>query len=314
VGLHFSDYYDYDLNENGRVVHYGDRAEDYYTDVLGEKAVDYVGREAGERPFFMHLSVGAPHGPATAANRHEGMFSERKSPRPPSFNEANLDDKVGRVGNGERLTEQQVFNTDKVFRDRLRSLQAVDEMVEDLVNKLRAEGKLDETYIVFTSDNGMMMGEHRLTLQKQTTYEEAIRIPLVVRGPDVPAGTTREEMALNIDLAPTFADLAGTDAPGFVDGRSLGPLLKRGEPSTWRTAFLLENGLGEERFYGVRTASRKYVDISNGPDELYDLSSDPYELRNIMSSADRDLVDRLRERMERLKACSGRECREAENG
>lgn len=314
LGPNFSEYYDYDLNENGRVVHYGNQAQDYYTDVLADKAVDYFGREAGERPFFMQLSVGAPHGPATAARRHEGMFTGRDAPRPPSFNETAFADKVGRVGNTAPLNGKQVSNTDETFRDRLRSLQAVDDMVEDIVKKLRAENELDETYIVLTSDNGLMMGEHRLTLQKQTPYEEAIRIPLVVRGPDVPAGATREEMALNIDLAPTFADLAGTEAPGFVDGRSLGPLLRRGEPSTWRTAFLLENGLGDGRYYGLRTASRKYIDNPNAPAELYDLASDPYELRNVASSTDRDVLERLRERMETLMACSGRECREAENG
>jgi N-acetylglucosamine-6-sulfatase len=186
--------------------------------------------------------------------------------------------------------------------------------VQNLVAKLRTEGELDDTYIVFTSDNGMMMGEHRLTLQKQTPYEEAIRIPLVVRGPGVPADREREEMVLNIDFAPTFAEWADAKAPGFVDGRSLVPLLGRGEPEVWRKAFLLEHTLGDERYYGVRTATRKFVDVPDAAAELYELSDDPYELRNVFPAADRDLTQSLRERMERLKACSGRECREAENG
>jgi N-acetylglucosamine-6-sulfatase len=314
IGPNSSQFYDYNLNENGRTVHYGNRPNDYYTDVLSDKATAYVGRESGERPFFMHLAVGAPHGPATPAERHEGMFSGRDAPRLPSFNEAAFGDKIGRPGRADLLSSRELSNTDETFRDRLRSLQAVDEMVQNLVAKLRAEGELDDTYIVFTSDNGMMMGEHRLTLQKQTPYEEAIRIPLVVRGPGVPADREREEMVLNIDFAPTFAEWADAKAPGFVDGRSLVPLLGRGEPEVWRKAFLLEHTLGDERYYGVRTATRKFVDVPDAAAELYELSDDPYELRNVFPAADRDLTQGLRERMERLKACSGRECREAENG
>jgi N-acetylglucosamine-6-sulfatase len=189
-------------------------------------------------------------------------------------------------------------------------------MVQKLISELRQHGELDNTYIFFTSDNGYHLGEHRIILAKRTPYEEAIRVPLVVRGPHVPGGTIRREFALNIDFAPTFIDLASTAAPSFVDGRSLRPLLRRGTPSTWRTAFLLEFQRAEiGRVYGVRTAQNKYVKYPNsGFRELYDLETDPHELDNGYSTADPALAARLQRRLEALKGCAGKSCRAAENG
>jgi arylsulfatase A-like enzyme len=129
-----------------------------------------------------------------------------------------------------------------LHRRRLQSMLAVDNMVGDLVEALRDGGKLDNTYIVFTSDNGFHLGQHRLGAGKWTPYEEDIRIPLVVSGPGVPEGEILKHMVLTNDLAPTFVDLAGTDIPSFVDGRSLKPLLTD-EPAPlqdWRQRFLIE--------------------------------------------------------------------------
>jgi hypothetical protein len=180
-----------------------------------------------------------------------------------------------------------LLNSDRVkeltawYRNRLRTLQAVDEGVAALVKELREQGERSNTYIFMYSDNGFHLGEHRLALQKRPPYEHAIRVPLVVRGPGVPAGTTRGEFALNIDLAPTFADLAHTIAPSLVDGRSLTPLLRGGAPSTWRSAFLLElNRDNTSRAYGVRTARRKYIEYADGFRELYQLKTEAYELVN----------------------------------
>jgi len=119
---------------------------------------------------------------------------------------------------------------------------AVDDMIGDLVKALRKSGELDNTYIFFASDNGFHMGEHRLGAGKWTAYEEDIRVPLVVRGPGVPEGKKLPHMVLNNDLAPTFADLADTETPSFVDGRSLAPLLDADPTSVkdWRSAFLVE--------------------------------------------------------------------------
>jgi len=307
------DYYDYHLIENGHAVHYGTAERDYYTDVLSRKARAYVSRRAPKaQPFFVYLSVGAPHGPVTSAKRHRDMFSNVPLPRPPSFNEKDISDKPSGVRNKKRLDGEDIRELAVWYRNRLRTLQAVDEMVAGLVSELRQQGELDNTYIFFTSDNGFHLGEHRLALLKRTPYEEAIRVPLVVLGPDVSAGMIRREFALNIDFAPTFTDLARTSAPSFADGRSLRPLLRRGTPPSWRTVFLLEFDKWG-RTYGVRTAQRKYVEYQSGFRELYDMETDPYELDNGYSAAEPTLVARLHSRLKALRACAGQSCRDTED-
>lgn len=306
-------YYDYELNENGRLVRYGTAEQDYSTDVFSGKARDYVSRRAPKnQPFFMYLSVGAPHGPVTPATRHRSMFSDLDLPRPPSFNERDVSDKP-KWAIRPLLDREDTRELTLWYRNRLRTLQAVDDMVKGLVNELSRQGELDNTYIFFTSDNGFHLGEHRLALLKRTPYEEVIRVPLVVRGPAVPAGKARGEFALNIDLAPTFADLAGSSAPSFVDGRSLRPLLRDRTPTSWRTAFLLESQLtGQD--YGVRTAQEMYFESANGFRELYDLRTDPYELENSYPAAEAARVATLEDRLRALKSCAGKSCRDAEDG
>jgi arylsulfatase A-like enzyme len=237
------------LNENGRVRYYNpDRY--YLTDVLSEKATGYVRRTAGsdppffasDRPFFMWLGTKAPHLPATPAPRHEGAFADQPLPTPPSFDEKDVSDKPDWVRDNPRFSPDWIAYMDRYQRYRLESLLAVDEMVGDLVKSLKETGELKNTYIFFTSDNGYHAGQHRLTTGKWTAYEEDTRVPLIVRGPGVPKGAKREQLVLNNDLAPTFAELGGAPTPPFVDGRSLEPLLGEDPPppGEWRSAFLVE--------------------------------------------------------------------------
>ena len=229
------------LNNNGRIRQY-DPERYHLDDVLAGKAVDYVRQSKdSDMPFFMWLGTKAPHLPAVSAPRHQDAFSKTPLPRLPSFNEKDVSDKPDWIRNNPPLEPWQIADMEALQRQRLRSLLAVDEMIGRLVETLRQNGELDDTYIFFTSDNGFHLGEHRLTTGKWTAYEEDTRVPLVVRGPGVPEGRKLEEMALNNDLAPTFADLAGIEAPSFVDGRSLVPLLGK-EPfdGSWRKAFLIE--------------------------------------------------------------------------
>jgi arylsulfatase A-like enzyme len=145
---------------------------------------------------------------------------------------------------------------DELYRRRIQSLQSVDDSVAQLVATLGRSGQLRNTYVVFTSDNGYHLGEHRLPAGKQTAYEEDINVPLIVRGPAVPAGRTHPELVGNPDLAPTFAALAGVSPPPFVDGRSLLPLLRTGPvPNRWRQAFLVEHW-GEVPTAGQQLARR----------------------------------------------------------
>ena len=218
----------YKLNENGDVVAHGGAPEDYLTDVIAAKAVADIRRFAAEgRPFFLYVATFAPHSPYNPAPRHKGMFESAPLPQPPAFNEDDVSDKPGFIQELARLNEDQIAEITTHHRQRLESLQAVDELVAALVDALEDTGELERTYLVYASDNGFHLGQHRMLEGKDTAYEEDIRVPLAIRGPGIPKGRTVRGMALNIDLAPTFAAWAGIEPPAFVDGRSLMPLLRR---------------------------------------------------------------------------------------
>jgi arylsulfatase A-like enzyme len=321
-------YFDYRLNENGSLVAYGSEPKDYLTDVLSRKAKNFVRRRAAAgdgRPFFMYLAPYAPHGPATPAPRHADAFPNAQAPRTPSFNEEEVGDKPGWVQNHALLTDRQVDRLDDLARKRRQSMVAIEDMVESLIATLEDTGQLSSTYIFFTSDNGFHLGQHRLMPGKNTGFEEDLRVPLVVRGPGVPAGAVRRHLAVNIDLAPTFAELAGVAAPSFVDGRSLVPLFRTSPPpvAAWRQAFLLEHGHPDgvtttaagapPVFQGLRTADRwTYIEYVDGQRELYDLSGDPAQLDNAYESADPALKERLAAWLDRLRGCAGVTCRGGE--
>jgi N-acetylglucosamine-6-sulfatase len=312
--------YDYSINENGEEVSYGSEEGDFFTDVLSGQATDFVSRAAqGDQPFFAYVAPTAPHGPATPAERHEGEFAEEEAPRSPSFDEEDVSDKPSWIRNMDLVSNKQASQIEKRHEKRLNSMLAVDEMVASLIQELEDAGELDNTFIVFTSDNGFHGGEHRIKSGKRTPYEESARVPLFVRGPGVPAGSKIERLALNTDFAPTFAALASVEFS--ADGRSLAPLLG-GEDAPWRTSILLEAFTNEEsageqanlpNYQAVRTDTHKYVEYNNGETELYDLEADPYELDNIYESADPALLVDLKARLEALKSCSEEGCGEAED-
>jgi arylsulfatase A-like enzyme len=271
------------------------------------------------------------------------MFANIRVPHPPSFNEADVSDKPQWVRALRPLTPKQIARLDEIYRDRLELLQAVDDMLEALVNELQRTGQLGRTYIFFTSDNGLHLGEHRLRSGKATAYEEDIHVPLIVRGPGVSAGRTVPHLALNIDFAPTFAELAGVQAPSWVDGRSLVPVWRATPPSldAWRQAFLVEHYnvaenpdeswvkrwlkrairlVGARRrppvtpeMRAMRTRDYTYIEYATGERELYDLHHDPYELQNIAATADPELLKALTAELAALRRCAGVTCRGAED-
>jgi len=313
----------YDINENGRIVTYY-RSETHDTDLYAQTAEHFIRQTAGGRPLFMHLSPNAPHDPAYFAPRHANEFSNTPLPKPPSFNENAISDKPTWVRNRPLLTSTDVQHLTKLYGDRLRALKSVDEMVGRLVDALKDTGELSNTYIFFTSDNGIYLGEHRLT-HKGAAYNASPHVPLLVRGPGVPQGVTRSEIVLNNDLAPTFADLGGAKVPSFVDGRSLEPLLTTSSPApSWRTSFLVEHRRSQEKqedvriipnYDAVRTSRYNYVEYpTTGEKELYDLKTDPYELANIYESAPPTLLSDLKTKLGALKSCAGAECKKAEDG
>jgi arylsulfatase A-like enzyme len=316
-GLFFPEpYYDYVANHDGRLERRGEQPEEYQTDVLAARAVDFVAQApAGERrPFLLYLAPHAPHQPARPAPRHDSAFAGLRAPRPPSFDEEDVSAKPGWVRAQPRLSPEVVDRIDDLYRRRLQTLLAVDQMVERLLQAIAVRGQLDATYVFLTSDNGFQHGAHRLDHGKGDAYEESIHVPLVVRGPGVPPGV-REQPVLNIDFAPTLAELAGARAPEGVDGRSFVPLL-RAQPRSgrWRTDFLVEHWTAEEGgippYSALRSEDYLYVEYPDAERELYDLRRDPFELHNGYADATPSLVDRLSRRLGALKACAGPTCRD----
>jgi len=329
--------FNYTLNQNGTLIKHGKTPDDYLTDVLTGRAREFIrGAAADHVPFFLYLATYAPHKPYTPAPRHAALFPGVKAPRTPSFNEGDVSDKPEAVRKLAALSKQDVATLDTQYRLRLQSLQAVDEMVAALVRVLRNNGRLGNTYIFFTSDNGYHLGQHRMRAGKYTPYEEDIRVPLLVRGPGVPAGRTVDAFVENVDFAPTFADLAGAHLASHPDGRSLVPLLgggASGAPDGWRRVVLLEqfafrelpqgtDGILEpseaatiEEYpshLGLRTPTYKYIERSTGEQEYYDLTQDPDELRNLAGQMDSRFLNRLSGIVHALGECVGDGCRRLE--
>ena len=274
-----SGYFDYRLVENGIVQHYGADEADYLTDVLAAKAVDFIAT-ADDRPFFLYFAPFAPHDPATPAPRHVGRFAGTPPWRPPAWNEADVSDKPTWLMDQAPLSPDRVVMADGLYERMLESLLAVDDAVAAILRALDAAGRADDTVVVFTSDNGLSLGEHRV-LGKQCPYDECLRVPLVVRYPRaVTRARIDARLAASVDLAPTLAELAGTAPPTPVDGVSLMAILG-GSASPWRGDLLAEGfSFLPPTWAAVRSAGYKYVEYRLVPAEveLYDLAADPNEL------------------------------------
>lgn len=308
-------YNNYVVNENGKLVAYGDNVTDYQTDVVSRQAVDFICRaSASGQPFFLYIAPHAPHSPPWPALRHVGTFGNVLAPRTPSFNEADVSDKIDDIRLLPLLNADSISHIDQLYQRQLETLLAVDELVMAVVGALESSGALKQTYIFYTSDNGFHMGEHRLPPGKGRHFEEDIRVPLVIRGPGIAPGSSVTQLVLNNDLAPTFAEIAGVQPPSFVDGRSLMPLLRAGGSSQpWRKAFLVETyALGSAQS-GIHTDSIFFRDVRTYAKELYDLRHDPFELQNTFRVADSDVIRLMSSWLSLLRTCVGQACRGIED-
>jgi N-acetylglucosamine-6-sulfatase len=320
----FQKYFDYDVNDNGTIKHYGTAPSDYATDVISDHANAFVSDSVAQgSPFFAYVATNAPHAPSIPAPRDKGTFANTRWSRAPSFNEADVSDKPPWIQELPTFDAAGITAIDSRHEKRVESLQAVDDMVARLLTTLRSDGQLGNTYVFFTSDNGAFYGEHRIPAGKARPYEEAYRVPLLVRGPTVPSGASVNRLALNTDYAPTMLDLARAPAAPYFDGRPLTPLLDGTAPSSWRTAALIEGHSSNESKgtpddEGIRTADRSYFEYATGERELYDLAKDPYELANVYDPAAEPAG--LASRLRALKTCAADAvapevtCRAAEDG
>jgi N-acetylglucosamine-6-sulfatase len=293
------------------------------TDVFANKASDFIKRSStNTESFFLLVGTTAPHTPPAVAERHQTQFATTPLPKPPNFNEEDVRDKPAWVRSRSLNSQAQIDEMLKEYRARLRSMLSVEDLLRQTIATLQETGELENTYIFFTSDNGYHMGNHRLGIAKRTPYEEDIGVPLMVRGPGVLAEATRQHLVINNDFAPTIADLAGVNIPAFVDGSSFAPLLTATPPalSAWRKAFL-EEGWPDTNHpdipqvplhKSVHTQQYMFTEYDTGERELYDLSTDPYQLQSKPRTGNEQLYSTLESRLNALRACSGAGCRSAE--
>jgi len=276
----------------------------YMTDLLNQLTKEYL-QEKHTKPFLLYLSHKAVHAPFLPAKRHENLYTSQKYTPPlnagddlsgkPALNRKLPPvDKLTIPGATPEPAEPRFGRSqshEDIFLDHLRCLSSVDEGIGMIFDVLEQQGELDNTLIIFASDNGFLFGEHGLFLNKRVPYEESLRIPILMRYPKlIKSGIHRNQMVLNVDIAPTLYNLAGVKSPVPIHGKSLLPVIKDATYNL-RSDFLAEYYLEKitplyAYWQAVRSERWKYIRYPElpGMDELYDLQNDPGELNNLFYS------------------------------
>jgi N-acetylglucosamine-6-sulfatase len=310
-------YYGFQIDSNGVISRrYGDptyqhedpptctarpqRACNYVTDVLTRKALHALATTPANRPLYLQLDYTAPHVEKSGSapeppTRYSGPLPGAIVPRTPAFNQRNMSGKAAFMRRLAPLSRRAIARIELEHRLRLESERAVDDGVRLVIRELRRIGRLANTYIVLISDNGWFEGQYRLATGKFLPYDPSNRMPLVIRGPGIPHGKESTQLVANIDLAPTFLQLAGARPTRPFDGRSL-LRFARDPQRTEHRAILLESfarglplqvrGKGAApvvSYEGIRVGPYKYIEYGFGEKELYNLRRDPYELRSLVS-------------------------------
>ena len=322
-------YLDWKVNRNGRVSAPANR---YQTTALTNMAVGRIRSAAPKlKPFFLWASYMAPHtgSPHEADDvvrfspyvepRFQGSFDGVRPERGPSFNEDDVSDKPANLRDNPPVDVQEMNDH---WQQRQEALMSVDEGVGKIVSQLRASRELARTVIAFTSDNGFLLGEHRL-LGKVLPYEESIRVPLLIRGPGFPAGLHVQQQASLADLVPTFLKTARGRATRSVDGAALQnlaanpriwagrPIVVEASPAPRELAAGAPMDRRNRSYVGIRTAANQlYVRYATGEREYYDMRTDPWQVRNLYGTPSAQAeIDRLDRLLKRYQNCSGVSCR-----
>jgi arylsulfatase A-like enzyme len=312
----------------------------YQTDVLTRKAVDFIRRRAPDpRPFFLSVAYLAPHHESghtqdltgrlvRPAPRDRGRYAGLRLPHPPNFNESNLDDKPWFVARWNRpITPAREAAISTRLRERWEALLAVDGGVAKIIAELRRTGALDDTYVVFTSDNGYMQGEHRIPEGKMLPYDASTHLPFLIRGPGIPHGRRTKALVGDVDLASTILDATPARAPRPLDGRSMLPFARNVRLRSLRPFLHTTAGQGARghvntreggargtqsrvpAWSALRTTRWLYVEYKGGQRELFDLKRDPWELTSeVADPRIRIRIRTLRRILGDLRTCRGRSC------
>jgi arylsulfatase A-like enzyme len=315
--------YNYTMNDNGTLVKYGNEPADFLNDVITKKATEFIG--TAESPFFLQLSTYSPHKPAPVANRNALKHATTVAPRNPTYNSFGIDEPKW-LGEIEQLNPDQLVKADTTWRQRARSAESIGDSMDAITAQLKATGHDKDTLVVLTTDNGYHVAERRMFKGKRTPYASDTVVPMIVMGPGVPMGVSVDAMTSTTDLGPTFAELLGASTPNWVDGRSLVNFFARGEtPQGWRNAALSESlGISTPgdpdyqrnappQFSALRTQKWLYVEYVDGSITLYDRESDPYEMVNLVKTADPLLLASLSAQLNQFTTCSGDSCRIADS-
>lgn len=325
-------YFNYSVSNDGRRQDYGSQASDYQTDVLGAEVQRTI-TEAGSsgKPWFVQFTPLASHAqyseqkngsslgvdestiPIPAA-RHKGRFANEAMPRSPSYNQADVAGLPAIFSVLPPLTPEQEDLLVQLYRAELETLLAVDEWVGRLVQTLRDTGQLDRTVIVFTSDNGVYHGEHRLPFGKVFLFEPATHMPLLIAGGGFPKGKVVDSMAVNVDLAPTVLALAGATPGVTLDGQDLASMARDPSTSTGRVILLeswLNRGKEAPRIETKAVHGQRYVLLRDnlGWNGLYDLLEDRAQVDNRWDDPGlAEVRADLSAKLERLQSCAGQSC------
>jgi N-acetylglucosamine-6-sulfatase len=308
----------YTLNENGRPVHYGRAPKDYMVDVLARKADRFIRTSASaDKPFMLEVATYAPHDPFVPPPRYVGTMKDVPYPRTPAYDATVQNAPTWLKGHAPLRPDEQALIA-KDWERRLEADRAVDDLLTTVRSAVAKAGVAKDTYIVFSSDNGLHMGEYRLTPGKETAFDTDVQVPLVVTGPGVPAGATSAALASSIDIAPTFLTLTGVGADPGADGTSLAAVWHGRDPTDWQQGVLIEHhhrqgvpsdpDLQNARsadppgYAAVRTTHALYVRYADGEQEYYDTDADPYELVNRARSG---VPPRLQRMLSALERCHG---------
>ncbi|XP_064421777.1 N-acetylglucosamine-6-sulfatase-like [Latimeria chalumnae] len=341
-----SKYYNYTLSVNGKAEQHGESYEkDYLTDLIANRSLEFLQRKSAFSPFFMMLATPASHSPFTPAPQYEKSYNTTKAPRGGSFNVHGKDKHWLLRQAKTPMTANSVEYLDSVFRKRWQTLLSVDDLVEKVVNKVKELNELNSTYIFYTSDHGYHTGQFSLPIDKRQLYEFDIRVPLLVRGPGIQPNQNSKAPILNIDLGPTFLEIAGVNLSRVdMDGESFLPLLNPPKQKiSWRSDFLVQyTGEGhsdkdpncpklgpgvsqcfpdcvcEDAFNNtyacVRTISNlslQYCEFADKESfvEVYNMTSDPYQLKNIAKLVDPTLLMKMNKRLIKFQSCAAASCR-----
>ncbi len=312
--------FDYDINSNGEVRHFGHTPEDYLTDVLSARA-DSLIRSWKSNPFFIEIATFTPHAPFIPAPRHEGLFNDEQAPRTPRFNKQADSTAPGWLRSLQPLGQKKINRIDNIFRNRLRCIMSIDEMLGNIRKVLEQNGISGHTYIFFSSDNGYHLGDYSMVQGKQTPFDIDINVPLIACGPHVAKGSWQQAIISNIDLAPTFAALAGAQLTAEPDGKDIQQFLREQstEKINWRNCAIIEhrrvdNDVNDPdrqepddgklpSYTALRFHNLLYVEYETGEISCYDVQNDPYELKNIAATLPVEIQKSLHSILLAAKKC-----------